>query len=56
MKRTSPQEEARKYVDRVIRTHERHGFVVPVAEADYDNAVGSAERIAKKASLKKRAA
>lgn len=56
MKRTSPHEEARKYVDRVMRTHTRHGFARRVTDDEYEKAITSAERIAKKSAVNKRAA
>lgn len=55
MKRASANEEAREYVDRVIRTHTRHGYTGRVPDGEYEKAIASAERIAKK-SVKERAA
>jgi hypothetical protein len=55
-KRTSPHEEARRYIDKVVRTHARHGFEKHLADDEYEKAVASAERIAEQSALKKRAA
>jgi hypothetical protein len=52
MNPTSP---ARKFVDRVIRTHTRHGFTGRLPDGEYEKAIASAERIAKK-SVNERAA
>lgn len=53
---TSPHEEARRYIDKVVRTHARHGFRTRLTDAEYENAVASAERFAGKPVLKRRAA
>jgi hypothetical protein len=55
-RRTSPHEEARRYIDKVVRTHTRHGFEKRLADDEYKKAVASAERIAEKSAPKKRAA
>lgn len=56
MTKRSPHEEARRYIDKVVRTHTRHGFERRLADDEYEKAVASAERIAEKSAVKKRAA
>jgi hypothetical protein len=55
-KHTSPHEQARRYIDKVVRTHTRYGFGKRPTNDEYEKAVASAERIVEKSALKERAA
>ena len=55
-KPTSPHEQARRYIDKVVRTHTRHGFGRRLTNDEYEKAVSSAERIVEKSAPKRRAA
>jgi hypothetical protein len=54
-KPTSPHEQARRYIDKVVRTHTRHGFGKRLTNDEYEKAVSSAERIVEKSAPKRRA-
>jgi hypothetical protein len=52
MKKAANTTRAAKYVDRVLKTHAKHGFGEAVSEDDYAKAVTAAQRLEQRSAPK----
>jgi hypothetical protein len=52
MKKTANTTRATKYVDRVLKTHAKHGFGEAVSDDDYAKAVSAAQRLEQRSAPK----